>query len=185
MSIENLLELVNCSQRRRRLCRLGSGSRTLSQNCWRRVAMDGWGQSCSCSIPQFLPWELAAPKHISGASHTILELRQIEAFIQPDLVKASHSFARQCGILRQRSIRGRLSLFPQTQPVTRIVDRFDPNDPPLPLHRTERGGEVTYHGPGQVVVYPILNLQRLQPDLHLYLRGLEEVVCRCAIVPTN
>jgi len=57
--------------------------------------------------------------------------------------------------------------------------RFDPEDPPLPLHRTERGGEVTFHGPGQLVVYPILDLQRLQPDLHLYLRGLEESVITC------
>lgn len=59
--------------------------------------------------------------------------------------------------------------------------RFDPSNPPLPLHRTERGGEVTYHGPGQLVMYPILNLQRLEPDLHLYLRGLEETVIRCAL----
>jgi len=58
--------------------------------------------------------------------------------------------------------------------------RFDQSNPPLPLHRTERGGEVTYHGPGQLVMYPILNLQRLEPDLHLYLRGLEESVIRCA-----
>jgi lipoyl(octanoyl) transferase len=35
---------------------------------------------------------------------------------------------------------------------------------------------VTYHGPGQVVIYPILNLQRYQPDLHWYLRQLETVV---------
>ncbi len=44
------------------------------------------------------------------------------------------------------------------------------------IHRTERGGEVTYHCPGQLVGYPILNLHYYQPDLHWYLRQLEEVV---------
>lgn len=42
--------------------------------------------------------------------------------------------------------------------------------------RTERGGEVTYHGPGQIVVYPIMNLRRHKMDLHWYLRSLEDVV---------
>jgi lipoyl(octanoyl) transferase len=46
------------------------------------------------------------------------------------------------------------------------------------LHRSERGGEVTYHCPGQLVVYPILNLRRHQMDLHWYLRQLEELVIR-------
>jgi lipoyl(octanoyl) transferase len=54
--------------------------------------------------------------------------------------------------------------------------RFDPRDPPLPTHRIDRGGEVTYHGPGQLVLYPVLNLQRHGTDLHLYLRQLEQVV---------
>jgi len=40
----------------------------------------------------------------------------------------------------------------------------------------ERGGEVTYHCLGQIVVYPILNLRHHQQDLHWYLRQLEEVV---------
>jgi lipoyl(octanoyl) transferase len=44
------------------------------------------------------------------------------------------------------------------------------------IHRTERGGEVTYHCPGQLVGYPILNLHYYQQDLHWYLRQLEEVV---------
>jgi lipoyl(octanoyl) transferase len=44
------------------------------------------------------------------------------------------------------------------------------------LHRVERGGEVTHHLPGQVVVYPILNLNNHKKDLHWYLRQIEEVV---------
>lgn len=54
--------------------------------------------------------------------------------------------------------------------------KFDPAHSPAALHRTERGGEVTYHCPGQLVGYPILNLHRYQPDLHWYLRQLEAVV---------
>lgn len=57
---------------------------------------------------------------------------------------------------------------------------FSPNNPPFPLHRTERGGEVTYHGPGQLVAYPVINLRYFNQDLHWYLRSLEEVVIRCA-----
>ena len=55
---------------------------------------------------------------------------------------------------------------------------FDPESPPHPLHRTERGGEVTYHGPGQLVLYPVMNLKQHTPDMHWYLRSLEEVVIR-------
>ncbi|MFM8936724.1 MAG: lipoyl(octanoyl) transferase LipB [Vulcanococcus sp.] len=53
---------------------------------------------------------------------------------------------------------------------------FDPAAPPAPLHRIDRGGEVTHHCPGQLVLYPVLNLQRHGADLHHYLRQLEGVV---------
>lgn len=50
------------------------------------------------------------------------------------------------------------------------------------VHRVERGGEVTYHCPGQLVGYPILNLQRYCKDLHWYLRQLESVLIRVLAV---
>nr|VDC74162.1 unnamed protein product [Brassica rapa] len=55
---------------------------------------------------------------------------------------------------------------------------FDVRDAPFDVYRTERGGEVTYHGPGQLVMYPIINLRNHEMDLHWYLRKLEEVVIR-------
>ena len=45
----------------------------------------------------------------------------------------------------------------------------------VPVHCVDRGGDVTLHAPGQLVVYPILRLAERGKDLHAYLRGLEQV----------
>lgn len=43
-------------------------------------------------------------------------------------------------------------------------------------YKINRGGDITYHGPGQLVVYPILDLEQFRSDIHWYMRSLEEVV---------
>lgn len=49
------------------------------------------------------------------------------------------------------------------------------------FHQIDRGGDITFHGPGQIVGYPILDLDRFFTDVHRYLRELEETIIRtCA-----
>jgi lipoyl(octanoyl) transferase len=48
--------------------------------------------------------------------------------------------------------------------------------PAVPVFRVSRGGQVTYHGPGQLVGYPIVKLEGRDRDVHLYLRRLEQTL---------
>lgn len=48
----------------------------------------------------------------------------------------------------------------------------------IEFYRNNRGGDITYHGPGQMVIYPILDLEHFFTDLKKYMRFLEEVVIR-------
>jgi lipoyl(octanoyl) transferase len=43
-------------------------------------------------------------------------------------------------------------------------------------YKINRGGDITYHGPGQLVVYPLLDLEQFKTDIHWYMRSLEEAV---------
>lgn len=48
----------------------------------------------------------------------------------------------------------------------------------IELYEIERGGDVTYHGPGQITGYPIIDLRHFKKDVHWYIRNLEEVIIR-------
>lgn len=54
----------------------------------------------------------------------------------------------------------------------------DPSALPFPVHETNRGGQATYHGPGQLTGYPILDLNPRGRDLHAHLRWLEDALIR-------
>lgn len=49
-------------------------------------------------------------------------------------------------------------------------------DPQIEIVKTNRGGDITYHGPGQIVCYPIINLKHFKTDVHWYMRTLEEII---------
>jgi lipoyl(octanoyl) transferase len=59
----------------------------------------------------------------------------------------------------------------------------------VPVYRVSRGGQVTYHGPGQLIGYPILKLEGRERDVHRYLRNIEEGMIRalaeCDIAATR
>jgi len=63
-----------------------------------------------------------------------------------------------------------------TQKENLLVSRDELKERNVDLHMIERGGDITFHGPGQVVAYPIIDLSTRGKDLHGYLRDLESVI---------
>jgi lipoyl(octanoyl) transferase len=82
-------------------------------------------------------------------------------------------------VLRQQELTGDTLLFIE-HPHVYTLGRGGKADHVLapqqvPVHRTSRGGDVTYHGPGQLVVYLIIDLRsKLRKDVHRYVRNLEQ-----------
>ncbi len=57
-----------------------------------------------------------------------------------------------------------------------LIDETQMKERGMQFFRTNRGGDITYHGPGQIVGYPVLDLEKFYTDIGRYLRELEEVV---------
>jgi lipoate-protein ligase B len=91
----------------------------------------------------------------------------------------AHALQKELVDARAEGKLGDVVLLTEHEPVV-TLGRGTPRDAvrgvELPIVEDERGGEATYHGPGQLVVYPLLFLPEGRRDLHRYLRDLEEVV---------
>ena len=57
-----------------------------------------------------------------------------------------------------------------------LMNKEDLKNNNIKFYKTNRGGDITYHGPGQIVCYPILDLDNFFTDIHKYLRFLEETI---------
>jgi len=62
------------------------------------------------------------------------------------------------------------------KPENLLLDERGLREQQATFYKINRGGDITYHGPGQVVGYPILDLDNFFTDIHLYLRTLEQAV---------
>lgn len=59
-----------------------------------------------------------------------------------------------------------------------LIDEQEMQTRKIQFYKTNRGGDITYHGPGQLVAYPILDLEQFFTDLGRYMASLEEVIIR-------
>ncbi|MHB1194399.1 MAG: lipoyl(octanoyl) transferase LipB [Longimicrobiales bacterium] len=124
------------------------------------------------------------PPHASPGSSRTLEVRWLGR------VPYAEALALQARLVAERrsgSVPDTLLLLEHPHVITLgtassiehvLVDERERTERSIELFETGRGGDVTYHGPGQLVGYPILDLNPDRRDLHRYLRDLEEVLIR-------
>jgi lipoyl(octanoyl) transferase len=100
-------------------------------------------------------------------------------------VEYGAALALQEEILRERGARGDTVLLLEHDPVYTTGRGGRPENLPaagsvgeVPVRRVGRGGDATYHGPGQLVGYPLVDLRARGGDVHAFLRSLEEALLR-------
>jgi len=69
-----------------------------------------------------------------------------------------------------------ITLGRQAKPGNLLVSEDELKKRKIELFNIERGGDITYHGPGQLTVYPIFNLGLIRKDIHFFIRSLENII---------
>ena len=108
-----------------------------------------------------------------------LELRQLGRVDYAPTYVAMQEFTDQRNLQPLQNVRDQLWICEHTPVFTqglagKAEHIFMPGD--IPVVQTQRGGQVTYHGPGQVVAYPLVDLQRLGIYVKEYVYRIEEAV---------
>jgi lipoyl(octanoyl) transferase len=150
------------------LSKVGTGSSSLGWGC--RSARDGYEV---VNVRDQLTFGLMA-----APGSPPVEWRVSEALVPYERAVAEMD-ARVDAIARGTA--GELAWLLEHPPLYTAGTSADPADlieARFPVHRTGRGGQFTYHGPGQRVVYVMLDLKRRKPDIRCYVASLEEWLIR-------
>ena len=161
-----------------------------------RGAEEDGGRTCVLyNVPGLVPyldglaWQRALQRE--RIDHKVAHKGKVPFFLPDALVLLEHPVVYTLGSSSEFSD----VLFPvQPQELERVGDSLDVpangSDEAFTIHRVQRGGKVTYHCPGQIVGYPIVDLSRHAQDIEWYLRTLEQValcvcVCQCTHAHTH
>lgn len=112
---------------------------------------------------------------VAGAEREVLDVRRIGRTRYED----AHALQEELLAARIEGRVGDVLLLTEHEPIVTLGRKSPEGDAAgarLPTVVVERGGEATYHGPGQIVGYPILFLPEARRNMHRYLRDLEQVV---------
>lgn len=107
-----------------------------------------------------------------------MELRDLGVMEYGECLRLQHALRDA----RQRGEGEDTVLMVEHPPVATLGRRGTPDevfDPSLPVHVVERGGKATYHGPGQLVLYPIVHLGEGSRDVRAWVRHLEALLVGC------
>ena len=122
------------------------------------------------------------PAHVSAATPRVLQVRSLGSVPYADGLALQERLVQQ---RRAGDVPDTLVLLEHPHVITKgsdthagnvLADEAERRLMGIELFETGRGGDVTYHGPGQLVGYPILDLKPDRKDLHRYLRDLEGVL---------
>lgn len=116
-------------------------------------------------------------------------MKQVQ-LIQTGISKYEHIWKLQQHLFQQvtRELSDNYLILTEHHPVITIGQKSNPanllagedylHQQGIELFHIDRGGDITFHGPGQLVGYPVLNLSDFRPDINWYLRNLEETIIR-------
>jgi len=124
--------------------------------------------------------DLEKPKVIYsslGQSHAYSEIWDLQTHLQQKLIKAKRSGVKgHPGYLLLCEHPPVYTLGKSGSPEHLLLPKSQINESEFEYFKINRGGDITYHGPGQITGYPILDLDQYYHDLHRYVRELEEII---------
>ena len=112
------------------------------------------------------------------ASHSYEQIWELQGDIQQCIVRAKKAEHPLPGVLMLCEHKPVYTLGKSGSMTHLLLNRDELEKKGTEFFKINRGGDITYHGPGQITVYPILDLDQYYHDLHRFVRDLEEVIIR-------